>query len=234
MGSIDYHLAELEIALSKTDPRRILPEIHESEKTILDIGCGIGQSFLALDCADRLCVGLDVDEEAIRYGMENFGRQIHFVLGDAQRLPFPTGSFDFVFARVSLPYTNVPRVIRETRRVLRKDGRIWLSLHTHDRAVRCLRDAMAARRVKQVIYGSYVLLNGYLLKYFRTTLPFVGGRYESWQDPVAMTALLRSSGFEADARKLGVHTVVEGRLNRLLQAVASVSPIFLAASLSEA
>jgi len=228
MSSIDYHLAELEIALSKSDPRRILPDIHESEKAILDIGCGVGQSFLALECTNRICVGLDVDEEAIKYGMENYGRQIQFVLADAQRLPFPAESFDFVFARVSLPYTNVPRVIREARRVLRRDGRVWLSLHTQDRALRYLREAAAASNVKQLIHGSYVLLNGYLLKYFGKTLPFVNGRYESWQDAVAMKALLRKCGFEAADHKIGLHTVVEGRLNRLLQAVASISPLFLA------
>jgi hypothetical protein len=54
MGSIEYHLRELEIALDKNDNRKILPNVLDSDKVILDIGCGIGLSFIALDRTDRI------------------------------------------------------------------------------------------------------------------------------------------------------------------------------------
>ena len=46
MGSIEYHLEELNIALDKDDERRVLPDILDSDKAILDIGCGIGLWFI--------------------------------------------------------------------------------------------------------------------------------------------------------------------------------------------
>ena len=72
VGSLDYHPLELEIARDKDDLRMSLPEVLETDRVILDIGCGIGQSLIALGHFDRKCIGLDVDQAAINYGRENF------------------------------------------------------------------------------------------------------------------------------------------------------------------
>ena len=127
--------------------------------------------------------------------------------------PSPSNTFNLVYSRVSLPYTNIPKVLREIRRVLRKDGRIWLTLHGRAMAARYFREAIQSRSIKRLIHVIYILMNGYLLKYLGLVIPFINGSYESWQDPAAMKRLLIRNGFSADAHEDGRHTVVEGRLN---------------------
>jgi ubiquinone/menaquinone biosynthesis C-methylase UbiE len=212
MSSIGYHLSELEIAKSPNDPRCILPEILEKETRILDIGCGIGQSFVSLALNGRTCVGLDIDEEALKYGIQNFGADVFFVLAAAEKIPFPSQSFDLVFSRVSLPYSNIPKALREIRRVLRKGGRVWMTLHGRDMAKHYLAEAIAARDAKRLIHVLYIILNGYLLKQFGFVVPFLTGQYESWQEPKSMVRMLSENGFAAQIRREGHHFVVEGVL----------------------
>lgn len=214
MGSIEYHLKELEIAQDANDPRRVLPEILPSDRIILDIGCGIGQTFLALNCTDRVCVGIDNDEAAINYGTRNYGGRIQFIFSDAARIPMPSNLFDLVYSRVSLPYTNIPRVVREIRRVLRSGGRVWMTLHSKTMAGRYLRESIKARDPKSFIHRAYTLINGYCLKYFGFIFPFVDGSYESWQDAASIKKILSSNGFEAAIVKVGRHTVIEGTLHK--------------------
>ncbi len=210
MGSIEYHLKELAIALDKNDERRGLPSILDSDKAILDIGCGIGQSFIALDCADRICIGLDIDEDAVRYGIEHYGSKIHFILSDAEHIPLPSNTINLVYSRVALPYTNIPRVIREIRRVLRDDGRVWMTIHSKSNADMYLKEAISSRDFRRLVHVIYILINGYLLKYLGIVFPFINGRYESWQDPSAMKSLLIRNGFEVSVHKVGRQTVIEG------------------------
>jgi len=212
MGSIEYHRKELEIALDKNDNRRILPNVLDSDKIILDIGCGIGQSFIALELTDRICIGIDIDKDAIKYGIDNFGSKIHFVLSDAKHIPLRSNMLNFVYSRVSLPYTNIPKVIKEMRRLLRNDGRVWMTLHSRDFVVKNFKEAISSRSIKQLIKATYALINGYLLKYFGIVFPIRSGRYESWQDTSAIKQLLIRNGFEVNVYKVGRHTVIEGRL----------------------
>jgi ubiquinone/menaquinone biosynthesis C-methylase UbiE len=211
MGSIDYHLKELEIGLNASDDRRILPELFDADKVILDLGCGIGQTFIALKCSDRICIGIDVDEQAIAYGMKNRAGKIHFLLSDAKRIPIASNSVNFVFSRVCLPYTDIPNVIKEIRRVLKQNGRVWMTLHGRDVPCGCFSRAIWSQlSIRKSILALYVLGNGYLLKYFGIVVPFVDGRYESWQDPRAMEKLLFRNGFEVSQSHLGKHIVIEG------------------------
>lgn len=210
MKTIDYHLRELDIALDPNDARNVLPPLLDSDRVIVDIGCGIGQSFIALNCTDRICIGIDVDEDAIRYGIENYGNRINYLLTDATRIPLPANSVDLVFSRVSLPYTNIPRVFDEIRRVLRPGGRVWMTLHSRKMALRYLREG---KGLVEKVHGLYVLANGYLLKWTGRVLPFITGRYESWQDPQSIKKLLQHHGFLAvvTTSGSGKHIVIEGQ-----------------------
>jgi len=213
MGRIEYHQEELKIALDRGDERRVLPEILNSDRVILDIGCGIGQSFMALDTTNRICIGLDVDEDAVRYGIEHHGHKVQFILADAAHIPLPSNTLNLVFSRVSLPYTNIPKVVKEIRRVLQSDGRVWMTLHGKQMTDRQLREALRAGNMKQLVRAIYTLANGYLLKHLGIVVPFITGRFESWQDISAMKSLLIKNGFEVDVFETGGHTVVQGKLS---------------------
>lgn len=212
MASIEYHLEELKIALDRNNEKRILPSILDSDKAILDIGCGVGQSFIALDCTDRACIGLDIDEDAVSYGIKNFGSRIHYILSDAKRIPLPSNTFNLVYSRVALPYTNIPKAIREIRRVLRNDGRVWMTLHSREMIRDDLKKAISARNIKRLIHVVYIMVNGYLLKHFGVLVPFINGRFESWQDASTMKNLLIRNGFQVDVHEDGRHTVIQGSL----------------------
>jgi len=213
VGNISYHLEELEIARNSDDDRMVMPTLLKSEKVIMDIGCGIGQTFIALNCTDRTCIGIDIDQEALEYGTEKFGDDIQFILADAKRLPIPADSLNLVFSRVSLPYTNIPQVIKEIKRALKKDGRVWMTLHGQHFAFKYLKEALKTPfNIKQLLHVIYILANGYLLKYFGIVLPFLNGKYESWQDTSAMRKLLSKNGFQVNKYKDGSHTIIEGLL----------------------
>jgi ubiquinone/menaquinone biosynthesis C-methylase UbiE len=123
----EYHLGELAIALDPKHPSHVLPPIAPEVKRVLDIGCGAGQTLIAA-CPDRDCVGVDVDPAALRLG-RTLAQPIRFVAARAESLPFSNARFDLVIARVSLPYTNIPRALAEIHRVLAPGGRVWMTLH---------------------------------------------------------------------------------------------------------
>ena len=59
-----------------------------------------------------------------------------------------SNSFDLVISRVSLPYTDIPQSLSEIARVLREDGRVWLSLHPFSKTVKHLMSALSQFRIK--------------------------------------------------------------------------------------
>lgn len=212
MSSIDYHLSELEIAKDISNKNRNLPVILPTDKVVMDIGCGIGQTFLALDCMDRACIGIDVDNEAIEYGVEHYGDRIKYLIADATDIPCPSDSVDFIFSRVAMPYTNIPVVIKEIKRLLNDNGRIWMTFHSKELVKSWLKEAIKERNFKDVIHKSYVLLNGYLLAYFGFCIPFITGKYESWQGIKSIIILLDKNGIEAYETKNGSQLIIEGHI----------------------
>ena len=211
MGTIDYHLMELEIALSADDDRRAVPSVGDSDAVIVDIGCGIGQTLVALDCShSKTCIGIDVDRGALTFGTRRVGHAVRFLCCDAATLAIASGVADLVFSRVALPYTDIPRVIREIRRVLKKEGRVWFALHGRAMACRALQKEIYALNLRRSLYATYVLLNGYVLKYLGFVIPYGRGKYGSWQDMATMRRLLIRQGFAITQCCEGTHMLIEG------------------------
>ena len=209
-STIRYHLAELECATDLSNPKRLLPDLSETDQVILDIGCGIGQSFLALGCLDRNCIGVDIDEEAIAYGRSHFGDRVEYFVAEAAQLPIESGTVDLVISRVTLPYTNLSPAIGEVRRVLRDGGRIWITLHSREMVLGWLRQSLRSRNLRGSVQRAYSLLNGYAFKHFGLLFPYFNGKYESWQDVPAILRLLAKHGFEARQVRSNEHILVTG------------------------
>src|SRR4051794_20388322 len=160
-----------------------MPQFSPADRAILDIGCGIGQTFVAAGLGqDRLLVGLDLDTECLRWGRSRFPH-IAFIRGAAERLPFPDQSFDLVVSRVVLPYTDIPRSLREIERVLKRGGRVWFTLHSISREMKEVKDALRKRSIKDVVFRGYVIANGLWLHFFGRALrcPFKRSRIETFQ-----------------------------------------------------
>jgi ubiquinone/menaquinone biosynthesis C-methylase UbiE len=201
-----FNLAELNIALNPGDPRYILPPALPPMARVLDLGCGSGQSLIAA-YPDRISFGIDIDFDALKLG-RTLSNHICFVNSSAEALPFKSGQFDFVFARVSLPYTNIPASIREIRRVLKANGRIWLVLHPFIFTWRQARKT----NYKGKIYFAYILLNSMMLHLFQWQFPFLGGRYESFQTERGIRRALARNGFDEVRVSLAKHFLVTARI----------------------
>jgi ubiquinone/menaquinone biosynthesis C-methylase UbiE len=225
---IAYHLNELEIARDPASPHRLMPELGGDDRTVLDIGCGIGQTLACLDADGRLFVGLDVDLQCLAFGHQMFPG-LCFVHGTAERLPFRDRAFDLVLSRVSLPYTHIPRTLAEIERVLRPDGRVWLALHPPAMAFRELSKALRRFEMKNAFYKTYVVVNGVALHLLGRQFAFPWKRkIESFQSIAGMTKAMHSTGFtDVSFARSGLHLICTARKAeaRFTSALSGVSDL---------
>ena len=99
-------------------------------RRVLDAGCGAGYGALLLrEGGASLVVGVDNALEAIAYAREHYRvTGLHFLTGDCAALPFGTEQFDLVVAFEVIEHISDPvAFLHEVRRVLRRDGTLFLS-----------------------------------------------------------------------------------------------------------
>jgi ubiquinone/menaquinone biosynthesis C-methylase UbiE len=78
----------------------------------LDVGCGAGLSTAALGSLARQVVGLEPVSTMLGH-RQTVAPLARFVIGQAERLPFATGSFDLVSAAGSLNYADLSSALAE-------------------------------------------------------------------------------------------------------------------------
>jgi SAM-dependent methyltransferase len=88
---------------------------------VLDVGCGAGLSTQAVAPWARRAVGLEPAVSMLTTARRRGAREA-FVAGQAERLPFAEGSFDWMTAAGSLNYVELAPFFAEARRVLRGEG----------------------------------------------------------------------------------------------------------------
>jgi ubiquinone/menaquinone biosynthesis C-methylase UbiE len=141
-------------------------------------------------------VGLDVDFESLAYGQRSYN-YIRFVNAVAEFLPFQDACFDIVISRVSLPYTNIPKSLREISRVLKKGGRVWLTLHSFSGTISKLVTAFVEFNFKGVIHYIYVIMNGVALHLLGKQFVLPGiKKYDSCQSQRGIKKALEHAGFK--------------------------------------
>jgi ubiquinone/menaquinone biosynthesis C-methylase UbiE len=109
---------------------RLMRELGGIRKGIcIDIGCGSGE--LELELASRsefTIVGLDINPDAkplFEKRIEKAGltKRVSFVLGDAQKMPFPDNYADVIVSRGTLTFIpDIGQCLREVDRVLKPTG----------------------------------------------------------------------------------------------------------------
>lgn len=114
------------------DKLRYLPEVVDfggyRDRTILEVGCGIGTDLVRFARGGARVTGIDLAERSIDLAEKNFvfsgvSNRAHLQVANGEDLPFPAESFDVVYAHGVLQYTADPvRMIAECRRVMRTDG----------------------------------------------------------------------------------------------------------------
>jgi len=97
---------------------------------VLDVGCGIGGTPLALARAvgpEGRVVGFDLLEAAVAVmrGEPDLPGHLSFACGDAETYPFEAGAFDGVYSRFGLAFFDDPAAaFGNLRRALRPGGRL--------------------------------------------------------------------------------------------------------------
>ncbi|MDR2823984.1 MAG: methyltransferase domain-containing protein [Prevotellaceae bacterium] len=95
---------------------------------IIDIGCGMGDlaSQIAAGYNEISITGIEISDEQLNKIPQNIPN-LRRIKGDASDIPFEDNSFDLAYMRYLLEHVaNPERVIRESKRILKPDGRLYL------------------------------------------------------------------------------------------------------------
>jgi ubiquinone/menaquinone biosynthesis C-methylase UbiE len=210
--SVEYHQRELAIALDPSHPARAMPPILPQHKRILDVGCGMGQTLLAAQVlSDVEAYGVDCDIEAIEAGRRVTPPNIKLVCARGENLPFEDEYFDLVFSRVALPLMNINKTLREMSRVLKGRGDIWLALHPASMMFSRAKRSARGGNLKDIVFCSYVLLNGALFNCFGIQMSFRGRRQETFQTVGGIKRAMKRAGLTCLPVRASTHFIVQGR-----------------------
>ena len=210
MSNIEYHMGELEIARTPGDPRRIQPLLPDRFESVLDLGCGIGQTLISCDLKpETFACGVDIDAESLAYG-KGLSPHIHFVCARGERLPFRDDSFEVVISRVSLPHMHIPSALHEIVRVSKPGGYVWFTLHPFAMLREKVIEAISSRNLKGFVYAIYILINGiwFHLTGRQFRFPLNRDRCESFQTVGGITRAMHRAGFEQVRTECGHFFIV--------------------------
>lgn len=114
--------------------KKTLSLITKTKGKVLDVGCGPGILINEI-IEDKKCeyFGIDISEKMIKkaedkHKVDKPKKNIHFRVGNAEKLDFPDKSFDVVIALGLLEYLDNPKdAFKEINRVLKDDGELIVS-----------------------------------------------------------------------------------------------------------
>lgn len=111
---------------------------------VLDVACGTG--IVARCIAPHVgsqgkVTGLDLNPNSLsvaRVAAERERHAVEWCIGQAEKLPFPDGSFDLIVCQFGLmlfkdrhtALTEMYRVLRSGGRVVRVSGKAWIAIHS--------------------------------------------------------------------------------------------------------
>jgi SAM-dependent methyltransferase len=179
----EYHLGELEIALDPSRPEHILPNVHAARLGIMEVGCGMGQLFVAKASEIPTGVGrygFDIDKASIAYALEHWREKARFAVAPAGNPPLPNASFGVYVSRVALLCTDIPAALAEAARVLMPGSHLWITLHPVSMTMWELAQAARRARLKEVVRRMVVLWNGLVFHVFGDSQRVLG-ICDAWQ-----------------------------------------------------
>lgn len=123
----EYHFDKLHHLL------RLIDFSAHAGKRVLEVGCGAGTDLVRFARGGAMATGVDIAGSAIDLARQNFfqqGLRARLCVADGEALPFPSASFDFVYAHGVVQYTaNDARLVEECRRVLAPGGTAFFQVY---------------------------------------------------------------------------------------------------------
>ena len=119
---------------------------------VLEVAPGPGYFAIELARLGRCTVaGVDISRTFVGIARQNAaqaGVEVDFRQGDAARIPFPSGSFDFLVCRAAFKnFTQPVRALQEMYRVLKPGGKALIIDLRRDASRESIRQGVAAMRL---------------------------------------------------------------------------------------
>ena len=144
-----------------SEEKKYLQKIITPDAKVLDVGCGDGRSVFDIISITKNDVGIDHDEKTISSAKNNFSRypSVKFIKMDATNLSFDDESFDFIICMGT--FANFAKdkfvVLKEMKRVLKKSGKIIISVYSEDAFAERIKIYKASRvKIKEIKDGTVV------------------------------------------------------------------------------
>ena len=99
-------------------------------KTVLDLGCGKGESLIPLAERGGNVIGIDISPELVRLAearIRSSGVKAELAVGSAYETGLPDESVDIIFCIALIHHLDIPRVRAEMLRIVKSDGFVVLS-----------------------------------------------------------------------------------------------------------
>ncbi len=107
--------------------------LPKKNSTILDFGCGEGryiEEFLKIN--QYKIIGTDISSFAIKNAKKKFPKGRFYALSGDDKIPVQSNSVDFILAADVIEHIfDIPNFLSELNRVLKKDGKIFISTPYH-------------------------------------------------------------------------------------------------------
>jgi GrpB-like predicted nucleotidyltransferase (UPF0157 family)/ubiquinone/menaquinone biosynthesis C-methylase UbiE len=148
----------------------------KKSEVVLDVATGTGFTAVALAGLVGHVTGIDVTDEMLtqagRLARERGLANVRFELGDALKIGYPNSSFDVVTTRrATHHFEDVPRFLREAKRVLRSGGRLGIvdmspleGAEAFSNRIERLRDRSHVRAFTQTAWKSMVSKAGFFIQ----------------------------------------------------------------------
>jgi len=145
-------------------------------KRILELGTGGGFGAHHLAAHARNVISIDIDLEAIRTAAQTYSRpNLAYLNADVTALPFADETFDSVIAYEIIEHLHNPEdMLRETRRVLRNQGLLYVSTPNIERHY----EKITVRNPYHLTDFTLLTFTHLLRKYFPTALVY--GQCPTW------------------------------------------------------
>ncbi|OKL37781.1 class I SAM-dependent methyltransferase [Domibacillus mangrovi] len=138
--------------------RLLQDEIITPCSSVLDIGCGTGQTAAFLNqkygCHVTAVDNHPIMLEKARERFKNQESTVQVIEGDAQKLPFKDHCFDFILAESVITFTAISKTLNELFRLLKRDGCMIIIEMTAEKPL-----SRKVRKKVHTLYGIHEVLS---------------------------------------------------------------------------